>query len=118
LVTVAATALAEAYNPSNAPANYPPIAPKCVKPILVENQDPKSATPSQLINPTTGAPMATNVIGEGVTLCPTGNCPVTVVNPLKFRPAQVNPGTANLCPGGCTPPASDYETAIDCCDSN
>src|SRR5437899_6289340 len=49
LVTVAATAVAEAYNQSNAPANYPPIAPKCVKPILVENQDPKSATPSQLI---------------------------------------------------------------------
>jgi Flp pilus assembly protein TadG len=118
LVTVTASALAEAYNPSNAPAGYPPIAPKCVKPILVANQDPKTAGPSQFVDPTTGAPIATNVIGEAVTLkpCPAGSCP-PVVGDLQFRPAQVNPGTANLCPGSCSPPGSVYESSIDCCDS-
>src|SRR6266478_4455936 len=68
LVKVTATAVAEAYNPSNAPAGYPSIAPKCAKPMLVANQDPKSAGLSQFIDPTTGAPVAANVIGEAVTL--------------------------------------------------
>ena len=118
LVTVTASAVAEAYNPSNAPAGYPTIAPKCVKPLLVANQDPKSAGASPFVDPTTGAPVAANVIGEPVTLrpCPPGACPA-IVGDLQFRPAQVNPGTANLCPGACTPPASDYETSIQCCDS-
>ena len=119
LVTVTATAVAEAYNPSNAPAGYPPIQPKCVKPLLVANQDPKSAGPSKFVDPTTGAPVATSVIGEAVTItpCPPGACPPVVGN-LQFRPAQIiSPGTANLCPGGCSPPSSDYETSIDCCDS-
>jgi Flp pilus assembly protein TadG len=119
LVTVTATAIAEAYNPSNAPAGYPPIQPKCVKPLLVANQDPKSAVPSKFVDPTTGAPIATAVIGEAVAIkpCPPGACPPVVGN-LQFRPAQItSPGTADLCPGGCSPPSSDYETSIDCCDS-
>ena len=118
LVTVTASAIAEAYNPSNAPANYPPILPKCVKPLLVANQDPKAAGASPFVNPTTGAPVAAAVIGEAVTIKPcTGACPPVVGN-LQFRPAQIiNPGTANLCPGGCSPPSSDYEINIDCCDS-
>jgi len=119
LVTVTATAIAEAYNPSNAPAGYPPIQPKCVKPLLVANQDPKSAGPSKFVDPTTGAPVAANVIGEAVTIkpCPPGACPPVVGN-LQFRPALIaGPGTADLCPGGCSPPSSDYETSIDCCDS-
>lgn len=117
LSTVSATAVAEAYNPANAAAGYPPIAPKCVKPLLVANQDPKSAGLSPFVDPVTGAPVAANVIGEAVLLKPcTGACP-PVAGALQFRPAQVNPGTANLCPGTCSPPASDYETSIDCCDS-
>jgi Putative Flp pilus-assembly TadE/G-like len=116
LATVTATAVAEAYNPGNAAAGYPPIAPKCVKPLLLANQDPATGTP--FVNATTGAPVATNVIGEAATLvpCPSAACPQVAGN-LQFRPAQVNPGTANLCPGACSPPASDYETSIDCCDS-
>jgi len=116
LATVTASAMAEAYNPSNAPAGYPPIAPKCVKPLLIANQDP--ATSSQFVDPTTGAPVAANVIGEGAALkpCPSGTCP-PIVGALQFRPAQVNPGTSNLCPSGCSPPSSDYESSIDCCDS-
>jgi Flp pilus assembly protein TadG len=118
LVKVTATAVAEAYNPSNAPAGYPPIAPKCAKPLLVANQDPKSGGLSQFIDPTTGAPVAANVIGEAVTLkpCPAGACP-PLIGDLQFRPAQVVASATNLCPGTCSPPASDFASSIECCDS-
>ncbi|HEX3353579.1 MAG TPA: pilus assembly protein TadG-related protein [Terriglobales bacterium] len=117
LSTVSATAVAEAYNPANAPANYPPIAPKCVKPLLVANQDPKAAGVSPLVDAVTGVPVATGVIGELATLKPcTGGC-AAVPGALQFQPAQVNLGTSNLCPGTCSPPASNYESSIDCCDS-
>ena len=46
LVTVTATAVAEAYNASNSQnstGNYVPITPKCVKPLLIANKDPASA---------------------------------------------------------------------------
>lgn len=66
LSTVSATAVAEAYNPSNAPAGYPPIAPKCVKPLLVANRDPASGT--QFVDPTLGTLVATNVVGEPIRL--------------------------------------------------
>jgi hypothetical protein len=114
--TVSATAVAEAYNPANAPAGYPPIAPKCVKPLLVANRDPASTNP--FVNPVTGNPVAANVIGEPINLraCATPPCAPGALE-VTFRPALVSPGTADLCPGGCTPPASDYETSIDCCDS-
>jgi len=117
LSTVSATAVAEAYNPGNAPAGYPPIAPKCVKPMLVANRDPASTNP--FVDPVTGNPVAANVIGEGIKLraCATPPCALGALE-VTFRPAAlVGPGTANLCPGGCPPPASDYETNIDCCDS-
>ena len=117
LSTVSATAVAEAYNPGNAPAGYPPIAPKCVKPMLLANQDPKAAGAAPIVDPTTGMPVATGVVGEAVLLRPcTGACP-PVAGALQFRPAQVLPGTANLCPSTCTPPATDYEASIECCDS-
>ena len=118
LATVTASAVAEAYNPGGAAtAGYAPIAPKCVKPLLVANQDPKSVGAATIVDPATGVPTATNVVGEAALLksC-TGACP-PVVGVLQFRPAQVVPGTANLCPGTCAPPASDYETSIECCDS-
>ncbi len=114
LATITATAVAEAYNPANAPAGYPPIAPKCVKPLLVDNKDPVSTQP--FVDPVTGLPTALNVIGEGMTLCPTGS-PCVNPTPLRFRPALVTPSAANLCPATCNPPASDYESSIECCDS-
>jgi Putative Flp pilus-assembly TadE/G-like len=117
LSTVSATAVAEAYNPANAPAGYPPIAPKCVKPLLVANQDPKAPGASPIVNPASGVPASTGVVGETALLRPcTGACPA-VAGALQFRPAQVLPGTSNLCPSTCTPPATDYETSIECCDS-
>lgn len=116
LATVTASAVAEAYNPSSSPAGYAPIAPKCVKPLLVANRDPASTNP--FVDPATGNPVAANVIGEPIHLkaCATPPCAPGALE-VTFRPALVNPGTANLCPGACTPPASDYETSIDCCDS-
>src|SRR5216684_5070229 len=105
LATVTATAVAEAYNPGNAPAGYPPIAPKCVKPMLVANRDPASTNP--FVDPVTGNPVAANVIGEGIKLraCATPPCALGALE-VTFRPAAlVGPGTANLCPGGCPPPA-------------
>jgi Flp pilus assembly protein TadG len=118
LATVSASAVAEAYNPGGAnTAGYAPIAPKCVKPLLVANQDPKSVAAAPIVDPATGVPTAASVVGEAVFLkaC-TGAC-APVMGALQFKPAQVNAGTANLCPGTCTPPASDYETSIECCDS-
>jgi Flp pilus assembly protein TadG len=66
LVTATATAVAEAYNPWNAPAGYPPITPKCVKPLLIPNKDPISTL--QFVDPATGAAVAPNVVGEALTL--------------------------------------------------
>lgn len=118
LSTVSATAVAEAYNPGNAPAGYPPVAPRCVKPLLIANQDPKGAAGSLIVDPVSGVPTAAGMVGEPALLRPcTGLC-LPVAGALQFRPAQVlSPGTANLCPGTCTPPATDYETTIECCDS-
>ena len=90
LSTVSATAVAEAYNPGNAPAGYPPIAPRCVKPLLVANQDPKGAAGSPIVDPASGVPTATGVVGETALLRPcTGACP-PVAGALQFRPAQVS----------------------------
>src|ERR1700691_2016274 len=56
--TVAATATAEAYNPSPAATaatnTAPPVAPICVKPWLLPNIDPKGGT-TTIFSPTTGA---------------------------------------------------------------
>jgi hypothetical protein len=114
LATVTATAIAEAYNPGNAPANYPPIAPKCVKPMLIANQDPATGTP--LVNNATGVP-GPNLVGETATFVPcTGAC-APVTGNLQFQPALVTASANNMCPGTCSPPATDYESSIDCCDS-
>src|SRR4029077_2937178 len=64
VATVSASAVAEAYNASNSQTstgNYVPVTPKCVKPLLVANQDPATA-PSQFVDPNTGAAVAANVV--------------------------------------------------------
>jgi Flp pilus assembly protein TadG len=110
LATVTATTIAEAYNPSNAPAGYPPIAPKCVKPLLVVNQDPNPPN-APFINATTGVPSA-GLVGRRILLqdCDTPPCAAG-----RFRPALVDPASAKLCPA-CQGTA-DYENGIECCDS-
>jgi Flp pilus assembly protein TadG len=106
LSTVSATAVAEAYNPSNAPAGYPPITPKCVKPIMVVN-----VAPNQFIDPATFVPKP-NLIGTQITLTPCGGggCGTNT-----FRPALVDPASRKLCPE-CTA-GNDYENGVQCCDT-
>jgi len=64
-VTVAASATAEAYNPSGAIATAataaPPVAPLCVKPWLLPNADPY--TSGTIFNPTTGAITDASLLG-------------------------------------------------------
>jgi hypothetical protein len=67
-VKVAASATAEAYNPSGGTpitlSARAPVAPMCVKPLLLPNIDP-SNPPNQIFDPTTGAiaPTATGLLG-------------------------------------------------------
>src|SRR6266404_6708940 len=89
LLTVAAVATAEAYNPSGASAlgaKTIPVATTCVKPWLLPNMDP-STPGSTIFNPGTGAITNTALLGW------TYNTPTTGT-PMSLR-----------CPGGdCTPP--------------
>ncbi len=67
-VKVAASATAEAYNPSSlqGTAGGPglPIAPMCVKPWLLPNMSPNTGTPSpQIFNVAAGAILDTNLLG-------------------------------------------------------
>ncbi len=70
-VTVAASATAEAYNPSAAPgalANTgPPVAPICVKPWLLPNLDPTAASAAgalSIFDRTTGAITNAGLVGQ------------------------------------------------------
>src|SRR3989442_5988565 len=133
LMTVTATASAEAYNPSNSQTNtgnYVPIAPKCVKPLLVPNLDPDPlrAPNTTFVSQTTGAvtltgTYPTGVIGEPITLknaCKSGSAPCgwppQATQAGYYLPAAVTPNTANLCPS-CTG-SDDFEQSIECCDFN
>ena len=122
LATVTASAVAEAYNPcAMRLPGYSPIAPKCVKPLLVANQDPKSATLHEFVDPATGsADRYRRWSGESGLITPcTGRMSTGIAGQLlQFRPAQVCSRNCESLPRHvCTPPASDYETSIECCDS-
>ena len=71
LVTVQATAVAEAYNPSGfnvTAGGATPVAPTCVKPWVLPNMSPLDSTP--IFDPTTGAIQnASSLLGVG------GHCP-------------------------------------------
>jgi len=129
--TVTASAKAEAYNPSNsqtATGNYIPIAPKCVKPLLIPNADPNRGG-APFITVSSGV-VATGVVGEGpFTLsnaCPNGSAtcgpPVVLPSPLVlgspptgyYLPAVVTANSANPCPS--CQGSSDFEQSIECCD--
>jgi Putative Flp pilus-assembly TadE/G-like len=84
---VAASATAEAYNPSGANASgKAPVALACVKPWLLPNIDP-STPGSTIFDPTTGAITNTSLLGW------------TYNTPTPSKPMSL------ACPGGdCTPP--------------
>ena len=121
LASVTASATAEAYNPSNSQTltgNYVPIAPKCVKPLLVPNQPPNSPG---FIDPVSGV-VTPGIAGQAITLIPgckaggkKGGCNPNT-NQGNYLPAGVTSNPANLCPS-CLGPSS-FEQSIACCDFN
>ena len=76
-VSVSASAMAEAYNPSGPTVTIgggPPVAPLCVKPWLMPNIDPTgTSTAAQIFDPTTGAILNPLLLGKSWPNLPTGN---------------------------------------------
>lgn len=106
-IAVAASATAEAYNPSGASsvgAAAIPVAPMCVKPWLLPNIDP-SNSPNPIFNPATGAIQTTTLLGwtstdpGGVPMslaCPGGDCSGPIIKPTTGPVAwQYYPGDPN-----------------------
>ena len=144
--SVSASASAEAYNPSNSSVvnllnGAVPNAPRCVKPLLLPNCDPRqsshggsgctggtfdsffSPAAGTIINP--GDKMASGVIGESFALVPTcPTCTPTVngsSNPptLTYYPVTLPNGAGYVCPGNCPqayPSADDFENDLACCN--
>src|SRR5438876_9104415 len=99
--TVTASAKAEAYNPSNsqtATGNYIPVAPKCVKPLLIPNKDPNNPG-APFILPT--GVVSAGVVGKQIILkdaCQAGNPNAACTAPLPLDP-PANGGQAHFVPG-------------------
>src|SRR5438874_12390201 len=98
--TVTASAKAEAYNPSNsqtATGNYIPIAPKCVKPLLIPNKDPNNPG-APFVLPT--GVVSAGVVGKQIILkdaCQPGNPNMACAAPLPLDP-PANGGQAHFVP--------------------
>jgi hypothetical protein len=128
--TTSASATAEAYNPANQ-ANFTPITPRCVKPMLIANLDPTNGG-APFIDPATWKVRA-NLASLASTPfhlradCKTGpGCSTPLNNPMisnsgdpmvEYVPASVaTPTFANACPscaGG-----TSFEQGVACCDAN
>ncbi len=113
---VSATAYAEAFNPSDSGTygsggNVIPVQPRCVKPWVVPNQDPRhpinctSSNCVEFVNPTTGqivtpGPFANSgVIGERFFLQPDCIGTGTTCNPLPNNPPYATPPILQYVPG-------------------
>jgi hypothetical protein len=113
---VSATAFAEAFNPSNsgtygAGGSVIPVQPRCVKPLIVPNQDPRhpigctSSTCVQFVNPTTGQIVTpgifanSGVIGERFFLQPDCATTGTTCNLLPNNPPNGTPPVLQYVPG-------------------
>jgi Flp pilus assembly protein TadG len=103
LLSVTATATAEAYNPSGgvggAAISGPPVAPICVKPWLIPNMDPTSGAtpPTTIFDPATGAITNPALLGYLSNASPPGLPPDTRLSdgtaqatmaPWKFYPGD------------------------------
>jgi len=139
--SVQATATAEAYNSSsslNSIGSYIPVSPRCVKPILILNNDPNGTPPDPFVVETSGAVSTpasslwgTGFIGEYVSFSSACNpagagCSpnVTVGYVPAAIPAPSSSSGANgsynstVCPGDCaTLGGSSYQQSISCCDT-
>jgi len=90
-VKVAATATAEAYNPSNSTATAIPVAPLCVKPWLLPNVDPSNSN-QPIFDPASGTITSGSILlGWSSVPAGTGPLPQMVLSPDC------------LATGGCTP---------------
>jgi hypothetical protein len=120
--SVTATATAEAVNASSSQTIPPnvsvPIAPRCVKPFLIPNEDPSTLAP--FIDETTGV-AETGRVSQPITLtsgCDPANpssCTLTINPPAQgtYVPAPVANSSSNLCPG-CAG-SSTFERSVECC---
>ena len=145
--TASATATAEVFNSSNSGtvvSSLIPVAPRCVKPLIVPNIDPTNGgafiriTDGSIVNPGV-LPLGRGVIGESFTLtadCQHGqpNCEVgqhMIANPpqsnyptlpptLQYIPALISgtPGAVPSCATGSLSNDSDYQPAIGGCDQS
>lgn len=132
--TTSATAMAEAYNPSNLinQANFPPVIPRCVKPWLVANLDPTNpilgqpfideATGAVVANVTTLAATPFNLQADcrnGVSFCQIHHNPMQRVageTGMEYLPMLVTPNPAvDACPSGVG--ATNYEEGVACCNA-
>jgi Flp pilus assembly protein TadG len=132
ILTVGASATAEAYNPSGASAldldPPPPVAPTCVKPWLLPNIDPTGASASPIFDSATGAmspglfgqrwPSATNVNGL-YSLCG-GDCSGVISAPAPggYYPGAIGtldfPAPTQALPA-CSAGFNSYQLAVAGC---
>jgi hypothetical protein len=122
-MTVTASATAEAYNASSSQTstgNYVPIAPKCVKPLLIANKDPTGGA-GKIVDSTTGDILVPNLVGHPA-FSLTDSCPPGPQSQICFNP---NPAVRTYVPASVNNPntvcpscqgASDLEQSIECCD--
>ncbi len=139
LQSVKATATAEAYNPSGATSGgggeSVPVAPRCVKPLLLPNCDPtpgSASSPPSLcagggsatfVNPTTGAVSNPSVIGTTPSTPLTADCarsrrgtPCAANAPAawQYYPLAL-PVATNACPN-CSSSSSGFQNNLECCN--
>jgi hypothetical protein len=133
-LTVAASATAEAYNPSGAKAltgTTTPVAPLCVKPWLLPNLDPTSPT-TNIFDPVSGAIQNTGLVGwtynttapAGTPMIPASECASgTCTEPFAPKPWNYYPGDQASFPAPTTalptcsqvPTPTAYQTSIAGC---
>jgi len=133
--SVSATATAEAYNSAysqSSGGSFVPPAPKCVKPFLVSNIDPRSGQqfvdePSGLVTP--GQPFlgeqfdltaACQGSGQRCKLPQSQGGTASPPQPGQYLP-MLAPGTHTYCPSDAAPGCSggnksDFEQSTECCD--
>src|SRR5438552_360412 len=130
---VSAIATAEAYNPAysqNNTGSFVAAAPKCVKPFLVPNLDPRSSQP--LVDETKGlvTAAAPSFLGEEIELTSpctgNGNGKKGCNLPGKYVPTagdylpMLVSGTHTYCPSDAAPSCggatTDFEKSTECCD--
>ena len=122
-VTVAASATAEAYNPSPAPGSAgegTPVAPICVKPWLLPNIDPilpPTSPPTKIFDTFTGEIKNPNLLGSNTNQYqPASNklelaCgDLTTANPVSCAPPMFAPVAWQYYPGNDDPTSFPHPT--------